>query len=273
MSHLWQWTFDQALTMSQALLAAPKPDSVPDIPYPSVSCADSCDRLKSAPGSKRVDCRFPGCGHSTIHALLRGHVGGHFLLGHRWEGQADGDPHLFCLFCGSCDGRCETTLRANGRVHSTCELAYLKLQVKSASKISKSNPCTNVPVKCSLRTCQKWMCPTHRRSITSSVTHRCHPLTPLFQILKKNWCSTILVRSLNATVALMPLVCHTPHQQRPLHLKHLFRVIVAVAALPIVAQAAVLPVLVAVLLCHLPQITFPLGLAQSQFQMPQHQQW
>ena len=157
-SHLWQWTFDQALTMPQALLAAPKPDSVPDIPYPSLSCANSCDRLKSAPGSKRVDCRFPGCGHSTIHALLRGHVGGHFLLGHRWEGQADGDPHLFCLFCGSCDGRCETTLRANGRVHSTCGLAYFKLQVKSASKISKSNPCTNVPVKCSLRTCQKWMC-------------------------------------------------------------------------------------------------------------------
>ena len=156
-SHLWQWTCQQASQMSQVLLTAPKPDTVPDIPYPSLPCADSCAQLKSAAGSTRVDCPFPDCEFSTMHALMRGHIGGHFLQGHRWEGQKDGDPHLFCLFCGSCDGQCLNKVR-NGRVDSTCALAYPKLRVSSAQKSSKSNPCSNVPVRCPVQTCQKWPC-------------------------------------------------------------------------------------------------------------------
>ena len=57
----------------------------------------------------------------------QGHGSGHFLLGHRSKGEEGIYPSLFCLFCGSCNGLCHTTLTCTGKIHSNCHVTYTKL--------------------------------------------------------------------------------------------------------------------------------------------------
>jgi len=168
--------------IADAILQSCNPTSVPSLPYPSPTDVASCPPLHSTAGSAKVACPFPDCSVSVTHSFLRMHVGGHFIRGDRWQGQEKCDSSHFCLFCGNCDGTCVTTYK-NGRIDSTCNLAYTSLKMTAAQKGSKANPCTNVPSPCPFKTCNRWVC---SYALAEHVaTHRVDMPPPHFKLLPK----------------------------------------------------------------------------------------
>ena len=88
---------------------------------------------------------------------MRLHVAGHWLKGHRWAFHEQLPIQQFCHFCGFCDGKCQTTVMG-AKVQSTSPLAHEQLTVIRAQKDTKTNSCTNVPMKCTMHTCGKCVC-------------------------------------------------------------------------------------------------------------------
>ena len=178
--NLWQFSLADFQKIANATLQACNPSSVPNLPYPSPTDVASCPLLHSTPGSAKIACPFPDCSVTVTHSFLRMHIGGHFILGDRWQGQEKCDGTLFCLFCGNCDGTCVTTY-TGGRIESTCNLAYTSLKVTVARKGSKANPCTNVPSPCPLKTCKRWVC--SYALVEHVATHRVNMPPPHFKLL------------------------------------------------------------------------------------------
>lgn len=104
--------------------------------------------------SPLLECRVQGCNRHVPLAEMRGHVGAHILLGDC--SPPDAEPALPAQgICGWCGGEGHTTTLGKGKAaatvraaSSTCSYKYLQLRYKSASRGSKTSPCTNVPVAC-----------------------------------------------------------------------------------------------------------------------------
>ena len=151
--HLCQFSSQEVADLLEAMLVSDMAAEVPAVPYDSMPCATTITARESIPGSALVVRGFEGCHKSMAVRLLRGHLNAHLLLGHRWEGQGDMDVDNFCVFCGYCDGVCQTTVRQS-KVSTTCPMGYNKLKYSMAKKGSASYLCTSMPVMCPVRMCQ-----------------------------------------------------------------------------------------------------------------------
>ncbi|TFK16715.1 hypothetical protein FA15DRAFT_553474, partial [Coprinopsis marcescibilis] len=83
------------------------------------------------------------------------HMGRHILHALKLvpqDGECPGEVSLEypCGFCGqsSINGACFVSIKS-GKVLSRCKYEY-SLQISATSRVSKSKPCTNVPMKCSI---------------------------------------------------------------------------------------------------------------------------
>lgn len=182
--HLWQFSSQEVSDLSDAILVSDMAAEVPAVPYDPIPCATTIAARESMPGQALVVCRFEGCKKSMAVRLLRGHVNAHLLLGHRWEGQGDMDVDNFCVFCGNCDGVCQTTVR-HAKVTTNCPMGYDKLKFSMAKKGSASYPCTSVPVMCGVRTCQKWVCTYSIAAHMESKHANLEMLPPYFRITEE----------------------------------------------------------------------------------------
>ena len=117
-SHVWQWPFEQALAMSETVLAAPKPDSGSGIPYFSLIRVDTCIRFVAAcPRSHMAKLLIPGLWVQHAACPSAWPCWGP-LFARPTLGQEDGEPHRFLMLGGSRDGLRVTTA-CNTRVDST----------------------------------------------------------------------------------------------------------------------------------------------------------
>ena len=87
-----------------------------------------------------------------MHALMRSHIAGHFLRGHRWASQEGADKGALCLWCGNTDGKCSTSVHSK-KVDSNCILPYHQLRLNSAATPTAMNPSTKLPVRCKVLDC------------------------------------------------------------------------------------------------------------------------
>jgi hypothetical protein len=95
------------------------------------------------------------CGEKTALKNMRNHVGGHILRTFRAVDATDectlqsvGDNP--CGFCGL-DGCLTQLLEKKGvsfTITSNCQYHYAQMQYQAAAQLSKSSPCTNVPIHC-----------------------------------------------------------------------------------------------------------------------------
>ncbi|KZV94277.1 hypothetical protein EXIGLDRAFT_570190, partial [Exidia glandulosa HHB12029] len=104
-------------------------------------------------GRDKVDCYL--CGTPVAITGMRAHVGRHILLAFR--GLKDPlRPPLAANPCGFC-GRetCLTVLTVKkgnrkSKVLSSCGYQHEKMKYNVAAQSSEANPCSNVPIHCSL---------------------------------------------------------------------------------------------------------------------------
>ncbi|KAH6884031.1 hypothetical protein BKA70DRAFT_1074403, partial [Coprinopsis sp. MPI-PUGE-AT-0042] len=103
---------------------------------------------------EEVQCRL--CPFKTELRAMRNHVGTHIL----WSNRDKVDLRLGndikvgidpCGWCGL-DGQCKTQLvtdsKGASKILSTCDYHYAKISQSSAKRVSKSSPCTNIPIHC-----------------------------------------------------------------------------------------------------------------------------
>jgi len=117
--------------------------------------------------SEKIPCRI--CGEGLSIKAMRKHVGVHIIKS---------DLGLVCGFCGI-EGCSIDLVRGSGRGKtatmipgSNCE--YLcKFSLKSAEKSTKSGPCTNRPVVCSICSTVQW---SYNLPIHFRAKHSDHPI-------------------------------------------------------------------------------------------------
>ena len=116
--------------------------------------------------SDKIPCRI--CGEEISNKGMRKHVGIHIIKG---------DLGLVCAFCGI-EG-CSVELVKSGRGKtatlipgSNCEY-FSKFSIKSSEKSTKSGPCTNRPVSCSVCKTVQW---SYNLSAHFRIKHRDYPI-------------------------------------------------------------------------------------------------
>ena len=127
------------------------------LPCFSLVCRITVPAPKLAAGQGSVTCTFRECGKKIGLRPMWGHVGGRSLQGHYWDGQGRRDLDAFCLFCGSCDGRCTAKFTA-GELVTSCLIRYENLRVSRAKMPSHSQRCTVGPQQCPIKISGKRIC-------------------------------------------------------------------------------------------------------------------
>ncbi|KAF9006827.1 hypothetical protein BDZ89DRAFT_997333, partial [Hymenopellis radicata] len=103
---------------------------------------------------QRLQCSL--CNKKIAAADRQNHMGKHILFSLRrlkdpFTGYQSWFPEYPCGFCGgptTGDGSCTIGI-ASGKAASSCPSAY-SFVVSRAATVSKSKPCTNVPIECPL---------------------------------------------------------------------------------------------------------------------------
>ncbi|KAJ3525352.1 hypothetical protein NMY22_g10613 [Coprinellus aureogranulatus] len=107
-----------------------------------------------------VPCHL--CGISCKLKVMRNHIGAHLLkyirrvpdVSLRADVDMGDEMSVWCGWCGRHSEGCKTQFKAIGKdkysILSNCTYHYEGMKYSSAAKYSKSSPCTNVPIPCTL---------------------------------------------------------------------------------------------------------------------------
>ena len=82
-NNFWQFKVESVEMLSNYMLAAPRAEAIPMVPFSSLKCTKSIAQLQNVVGQGTVCC-FPGFEQRMRLVGMRAHVAAHFLLGHRW---------------------------------------------------------------------------------------------------------------------------------------------------------------------------------------------
>ncbi|KAI4525518.1 hypothetical protein K525DRAFT_191432, partial [Schizophyllum commune Loenen D] len=128
----------------------------------NASVTHMAGQIRPAPpkGEAKISCRI--CKNSVAAGDVQNHVGRHILRAKYGvsdrHAESEVDAQYPCGFCGGPsspvgeDGSCSVGITTHGKTEkasSSCSRAYA-FKIDAASQVSKSKPCTNVPIRCHL---------------------------------------------------------------------------------------------------------------------------